>query len=96
MTKRSLAVIGLALAALLFADARSACAQRQSALNTGPVTNLHRRHVVLQAKKKAARGEPVRRHYGVWISGGFDRTVNKSRANNNRASSYRRGIFRRR
>ncbi|MEM9352859.1 MAG: hypothetical protein AAGA92_07585 [Planctomycetota bacterium] len=91
MTKRSLAVVGLTLAALLLADVRPAVAQRQSSLNTGPPTNLHRRHVVNQAKKKAARGEPVRRHYGVWISGGFDRTVQKSRA-----SSYRRGIFRRR
>jgi hypothetical protein len=47
--------------------------------NSGPPTNLHHRFVVQQAKRRAAQCQPVRRHVGVWLSGGFERTVAEAR-----------------
>ena len=52
--------------------------------NTGPPTNLHRRFVVKQTKRKASQGKSTRRNVGVWISGGYGRTVAKARRGGSR------------
>ena len=72
-----------------------ACSEAQTCRadpNTGPPTNLHRRFVVQQAKRNAAQGKPTRRHVGVWLSGGYERTVAKARS----GAYRRRPFFRRR
>ena len=61
--------------------------------NTGPPTNLHRRFVVSQVKRKAAQGRPVKKNVGVWISGGYERTVANARRSGYR--KYRTRRFRR-
>lgn len=48
--------------------------------NTGVPTNLHRRFVVQQTIRKASQGKPTRRHAGVWLSGGYNRTVKSARS----------------
>ena len=52
--------------------------------NTGPPTNLHRRFVVKQTKRKASQGRPTRRNVGVWLSGGYHRTVSNARRGGSR------------
>ena len=47
--------------------------------NTGMPTNLHRRFVVQQTKRKAAQGRPTRKNVGVWLSGGYERSVSNAR-----------------
>ena len=63
--------------------------------NTGPPTNLHRRFVVQQTKRKAAQGKSTRKNVGVWLSGGYDRTVSNARRSSTR-NTYRTRRFRRR
>lgn len=55
--------------------------------NTGVPTNLHRRFVVQQTIRKASQGRPTRRHAGVWLSGGYQRTIMNARS---RGSRFRR------
>ncbi|MEM8945966.1 MAG: hypothetical protein AAGD11_12390 [Planctomycetota bacterium] len=52
--------------------------------NTGPPVNLHRRFVVQQTKRRAAQGLSTRRHVGVWLSGGYNRTVRNARTSGRR------------
>ena len=57
---------------------------------TGQPTNLHRRFVVQQTKRKAAQGRPTRRNVGVWLSGGYERTVSGARRSGYRTRRFRR------
>ena len=52
--------------------------------NSGPPTNLHRKFVVEQTKRRAAQGLSTRRHAGVWLSGGYNRTVKTYRSGGRR------------
>lgn len=46
---------------------------------TGMPTNLHRRFVVKRTKERASRGLSTKRNVGVWLSGGYERTVRSAR-----------------
>ena len=86
MSVRKQWLVCLVVCLMLTPATSSVC---QANPNTGPPTNLHRRFVVKQVKRKASQGRPVRRNVGVWLSGGYERTVSNSRRSGFRSRGWR-------
>ncbi len=74
----ALAVCGMTMGVSLSSAEAGGSGSRYRSVPGGVGANLHRSFMIKRAYRKAAKGQRVRRHVGIWQFGGFPKRSYRS------------------